>query len=525
MDQSLRIVKKMSMCLSTYPVLHEGLIHKHIPCDAIYSVEFEGHTLYSLAHTNPAKNQRTLDNGMKSIETELDPSGMVAHLQCIGDVLSKKAKTFTAGEHVSSKYYRAIFSNTTAGGRGEKTVNPGVRVWYPTSNAADNKRKRDEVVPDVGCDDSQPKATKQKRTAVPSSAVEANITKQTRVEAADGGYAVEPKAAKQKKADDLNTSDLEANLKFQATIRELRSKIAELQRRPPPNDQEELQRLRALVKDLFARIDTAKETDRLSQVTIRELNRQLTEMRRRLEEGSRESKDQEELLRLRALSKDLWARIATAKETDKQSQSTIGELKRQLADNIRQVQQEKRTYVEYRDKIPELWGIIRELKAKMAALEATAREPPDPDEKVGTDRLLVLLALTWRLNMQATLDEVRARIRGEAKHAMEAAKAAWRKDERSYLDNIADLMRRVNEAKAIEQQSQVNIRWFKSQVAESAMRVTQAEKTYVEYRDKVTELKMKIATSSLAVQSKDIKSTEYDAKMSEIIRHQSTNRC
>jgi len=248
-------------------------------------------------------------------------------------------------------------------------------------------------------------------------------------------------------------------------------------------------------------------------------------MRRRLEEGSRESKDQEELLRLRALSKDLWARIATAKETDKQSQSTIGELKRQLADNIRQVQQEKRTYVEYRDKIPELWGIIRELKAKMAALEATAREPPDPDEKVGTDRLLVLLALTWRLNMQATLDEVRARIRGEAKHAMEAAKAAWRKDERSYLDNIADLMRRVNEAKAIEQQSQVNIRWFKSQVAESAMRVTQAEKTYVEYRDKVTELKMKIATSSLAVQSKDIKSTEYDAKMSEIIRHQSTNRC
>jgi len=154
MDKLLRISKNMSMYLSTNPSAYEELIHKYIHCDVIYSKEFKDGTLYCVVHTNPSKNHRTLDNAVKLIESEIESGWVDSKFQFIGDYLSKKVKTFTAGEHLSDELYNAIFTSTTMGGRGERKVHSDVKIWLPPSNEVQPKapkRKRVvAVVPNAG---------------------------------------------------------------------------------------------------------------------------------------------------------------------------------------------------------------------------------------------------------------------------------------------------------------------------------------------------------------------------------------
>ena len=149
MDKEMKTKKRMSMYLSIHPSKYEELFHKYFKCDVIYSKQLKDCTLYCIVHTNPSKSQHTLDNLLKLIESEIDPVNKVSHFQCISNDLSKKVKTFTAGEHLSDEHYNAIFTSTTMGGRGERKVHPYVKTWRPPSNSAN--------------DEIQPKAPKRKR--------------------------------------------------------------------------------------------------------------------------------------------------------------------------------------------------------------------------------------------------------------------------------------------------------------------------------------------------------------------------
>jgi len=153
MDKLLRISKNMSMYLSTNPSAYEALIHKYIHCDAIYSKAFKDGTLYCVVHTTPSKNHRTLDNAVKLIESEIELDWVDSKFQCISDYLSKKVKTFTAGEHLSDELYNAIFTSTTMGGRGERKVHSDVKTWLPPSDKVQPKApKRKRVVAAVADD-------------------------------------------------------------------------------------------------------------------------------------------------------------------------------------------------------------------------------------------------------------------------------------------------------------------------------------------------------------------------------------
>jgi len=155
MDKEMKTKKRMSMYLSIHPSKYEELFHKYFKCDVIYSKQLKDCTLYCIVHTNPSKSQHTLDNLLKLIESEIDPVNKVSHFQCISNDLSKKVKTFTAGEHLSDEHYNAIFTSTTMGGRGERKVHPYVKTWRPPSNSANGEiqlkaPKRKRVVAAVG---------------------------------------------------------------------------------------------------------------------------------------------------------------------------------------------------------------------------------------------------------------------------------------------------------------------------------------------------------------------------------------
>ena len=172
MDKSLMSAKNMSMYLSTNPSAYEIHIHKHIPCDIMYIVEFRGKTLYCSIHKNPAKAHRTIDTALKMVEADIDPSGTVDIFECISNVLSGKVKTFTAGQQASDEMYNAIFTRTTMGCKGERKIHPNVRIWHPPINTAEESceeqprvRKQKRVSSDDESHEEQPKMRKQKRTA------------------------------------------------------------------------------------------------------------------------------------------------------------------------------------------------------------------------------------------------------------------------------------------------------------------------------------------------------------------------
>ena len=134
MDKSLLNDKYLSVCLSVHPSAYEELINDYIVCDFIYSIQFGDGTVYILVHTNPSKNHRALDNALKLIDARIGQIGTESNFKCISNVLSKKVKTFFPHQHASDEHFRAIFSNTTAGGRGKRKLQEGVRTWTPTGS-------------------------------------------------------------------------------------------------------------------------------------------------------------------------------------------------------------------------------------------------------------------------------------------------------------------------------------------------------------------------------------------------------
>ena len=137
MDKALLSSKNLSVCLSVYPSAHEEIINEFIVCDVIYTIGFGDGTLYFLVHTTPTKTPRALDNAFQLIDARIGNSDTVSNFQCIGNVLSKKVKTFAAGQHLSDEMYNAIFTNLTQGRKGERKVHPGVKTWTPTGKTAE----------------------------------------------------------------------------------------------------------------------------------------------------------------------------------------------------------------------------------------------------------------------------------------------------------------------------------------------------------------------------------------------------
>jgi len=137
MDKSLCAKKHMSIYLSDKPSAYEGLFHKQLECDVIYSTEFDGGTLYCPIHKNPGKRHTTLDKAIKLIDVEIGLRNGVSNFRCISDVQSKKVKTFGTHEHRYDVHYLAIFSNKTAEHVGEKKVHANVRTWIPPRGTVD----------------------------------------------------------------------------------------------------------------------------------------------------------------------------------------------------------------------------------------------------------------------------------------------------------------------------------------------------------------------------------------------------
>ena len=132
---SLLTTKSISMYHSKKESDYAEFFHKYMKCDVVYSKKFEGGTLYCLIHTNPHKSHRTLDNALSRMEFEIDPDNTNSTFHSISEEMSMKVVTFNPMEHMTSKYYGAIFAKHGVGGGGERVVFEDVNIWEPAAHA------------------------------------------------------------------------------------------------------------------------------------------------------------------------------------------------------------------------------------------------------------------------------------------------------------------------------------------------------------------------------------------------------
>jgi len=126
----------MSMCLSTQPSNYEEMLHDATDAEIIYSIPYNGGTLYSLGHNNMPKRHATLDIAISSIDKMISKSGSTSFVS-ISDIRSGKVKTFQTGDHRIDEHYNVIFCNKVPSGR-KNNLRDGVRIWTPDMALIDN---------------------------------------------------------------------------------------------------------------------------------------------------------------------------------------------------------------------------------------------------------------------------------------------------------------------------------------------------------------------------------------------------
>jgi hypothetical protein len=316
----------MSFYLSTSPSAYEELFHKHIKCDVIYSKGFKGGTLYCAAHTNPAKKHCTLDNAVKLIEYEIEPTSVESKFQCISNVLSQKVKTFVANQHLSDELFNAIFTITTMGCRTGRKVHADVRTWVPPSEAAaggaTKRRRVDNSAGGAAADGLNAKVAELQRR------LRASEAKEREAQATNAALEQRLGASEAKEREAQATiAGLEQRLgASEAKEREAWATIAELQRRVDATEAvtNELGAKAARMVELEQRLGASEAKEREAQATNAALEQRL---------GASEAKEREAQATNAVLEQRLGASEAKVVELEQRavaSEATIAELQQCL---------------------------------------------------------------------------------------------------------------------------------------------------------------------------------------------------
>jgi hypothetical protein len=119
------------VCMSSAPSQYETFLNNLIPCQAIYSREFEHGTLYGM-HLKGSRSDAALDKRivfLDSMLSECSPDKRTRFTSiCNTPSLSGKIKTFANGTHGEDMHFKALFSSGFAGRRGLEALH-GVRKW------------------------------------------------------------------------------------------------------------------------------------------------------------------------------------------------------------------------------------------------------------------------------------------------------------------------------------------------------------------------------------------------------------
>ena len=134
------------MCMSATPSKYESFLNNVIPCQAIYSKEFEHGTLYGL-HLKGAKSDAALDKRLCFLDgmlSDCSPDKRTHFTSiCNTPSLSGKVKTFANGTHGEDMHFKALFSSEYAGRRGLEPLQ-GVRKWTLSGPNGNGSREEQE---------------------------------------------------------------------------------------------------------------------------------------------------------------------------------------------------------------------------------------------------------------------------------------------------------------------------------------------------------------------------------------------
>jgi len=124
-----------------------------MPCQAIYSKEFEHGTLYGL-HLKGAKSDASLDKRIGFLDgmlSDCSPDKRTRFTSISNTPsLSGKIKTFASGTHGEDMHFKALFSSGFAGRRGLEPLQ-GVRKWTPSGvdGTASREEQEDDFAEDA----------------------------------------------------------------------------------------------------------------------------------------------------------------------------------------------------------------------------------------------------------------------------------------------------------------------------------------------------------------------------------------
>ncbi len=119
--------------MSSTPSKYERFLNNVIPCQAIYSKEYEHGTLYGL-HLKGPKSDAALDKCITFLDNMLSDCSPDKRTRftsiCNTPSLSGKVKTFANGTHGEDMHFKALFASGFAGRRGLEQMR-GVKKWTP----------------------------------------------------------------------------------------------------------------------------------------------------------------------------------------------------------------------------------------------------------------------------------------------------------------------------------------------------------------------------------------------------------
>ena len=131
--------RKLTICHSSNPSEYHVRLHSSLPCNVIYSKDYQNGTLYALV-LSKQKFVGTMDSKISQLDEFLKKKDgeTSTKFTSISDVLSGKIKTFGIGGHDFDEHYNAIFISGAHSGRRELTVHPDVKAWYPQDHGIQN---------------------------------------------------------------------------------------------------------------------------------------------------------------------------------------------------------------------------------------------------------------------------------------------------------------------------------------------------------------------------------------------------
>jgi hypothetical protein len=165
--QGVESRRRIAICMSARPSSYEKFLNNLIPCQAIYSKDFEHGTLYGL-HLKGPKSDAVLDKRITFLDGMLadcspDKSTRFTSI-CNTPSLSGKIKTFAQGTHGEDMHFKALFSSDYAGRRGLDALQ-GVKKWTHSDPGNESQQLQEEDYSDVTDTNNGGSSQRKERTA------------------------------------------------------------------------------------------------------------------------------------------------------------------------------------------------------------------------------------------------------------------------------------------------------------------------------------------------------------------------